>query len=94
MRAKEAVQANLNKNPTATFQELGFPDKESFMKFQEFFVKYLAFNSDVMELLLTLASLTCFKMELAKKSKDTNFVRQLDRDAPLLDMQPDQEQGQ
>jgi len=64
------------------------------MRFQGFFVKYLAFNSDVMELLLTLASLTCFEMELARKTKDTNFVRQLDRDTPLLDAQPEQEQGQ
>ena len=43
------------------------------MTFHAFFVKYLAFNSDIMELLLSLASLKCFEMKQATKYKEKHI---------------------
>ena len=63
--AKE--QKDKDFKPIASFQELGFADQNAFNEFQNFFKSYLAYNSDIMELLLALASLGCFQLEPARK---------------------------
>ena len=45
--------------------------------------QYLAFNNDIMELLLTLSSLKCFNMEPATKFKDSNLSHMLNKYTPL-----------
>ena len=79
----------------ATKEELGFTSRDSWNSFQAFLTNYLAFNSDVMELLLALASLKSFDLESASKLKESSLVRQLDKSVNLLDTQMSrEEQGQ
>lgn len=44
----------------AAFQDLGFNDRAQWVHFQTFLTKYLAYTSDIMEVILALASLKCF----------------------------------
>ena len=54
--------------------------------FQEFFTKYLAFNGDVIELLLSMASLKCFEIQPAKKHKDTNLTERIEKLTNLAEL--------
>ena len=44
---------------------------------------YLAFNSDIMELLLAMASLKCFEFELRTKKTEFNLLQRLERQTAL-----------
>ena len=50
------------KDPIAHWETLGFQDKHEWAAFQEFFTNYIAFNSNVMELLLSVGTLKAFPM--------------------------------
>ena len=80
--AKEREEAAKTK-PVASYQSLGFKDSTSFEEFKTFVTQYLAFNNDIMELLLTLSSLRCFDLEPKKKFKDSNLSQKLSKYTPL-----------
>ena len=44
----------------AAFSDLGFKERADWVFFQSFLTKYLAYTSDIMEVILALASLKCF----------------------------------
>ena len=49
--------------PIATWESLGFKDVTAWEEFQLFFTNYIAYNSNVVELLLSLATLKSFTMQ-------------------------------
>ena len=61
------------------FADLGFKDKASWTEFQSFLTKYLAFTSDIMELILSLASLKCFSMEPCHRHNEMNLLQRLEK---------------
>ena len=79
---REALEAAKTK-PILNYQALGFVDQVAFDEFKGFLIHYLAFNNDIMELLLTLASLRCFDLEPKEKFKDSNLSHRLSKYAPM-----------
>ena len=49
-------------------------DQSAQNEYHRFLVKYLAYNGDMMELILALASLKCFEMEQVVKSKERDCL--------------------
>ena len=80
LSSKEKRRANIQENsfkklniePIATFKDLNFDTQGEFKEFKDFLTKYLAFSSDIMELLLALASLKCFPVEPARVQRGAN----------------------
>ena len=60
-KKRMTIGKSMKKGETmAAFQDLGFKDKVQWAQYQTFLTKYLAYTSDIMEVILALASLKCF----------------------------------
>ena len=77
-RKRPSATAHKAGEPVASYADLGFPSKQAFNEFNAFLSRYLAYNSDIMEMFLALASLKCFPMEPCHQHNELNLLQRLD----------------